>query len=188
MATPISEHAEIANEPKHWLGKAEDLHAAAGALWYCMQNNSAQGIAPALGLGEAVDMTAATWRVYRMLCGMALELAYKAIAVAQGKQILHVHNLVQLAEHAGVPLLKAKDIRLLHLLTECILWDGRYPVSRSADSLEYFVYLTYESLYRKEQTGERSWALKPLDPDPFDWAEFQRFWSQATAYFEWMES
>jgi hypothetical protein len=153
-----------------------------------MQNNSSQGIASALGLGEAVDMTAATWRVYRMLCGMALELAYKAIAVAQGKQLLHVHNLVQLAEHAGVPLLKAKDIRLLHLLTECILWDGRYPVPKSADSLEYFVYLTYESLYRKEQTGERSWALKPLDPDPFDWEEFQSFWNQAMACFEWMRS
>ena len=188
MATPIGPHAEIANEPKYWLEKASNLHTAAGALWYCMQNNAAQGIAPALGLGDAVDMTTATWRVYRMLCGMALELAYKAIAVVQGKNVLHVHNLVELAEHAGVPLLKARDIRLLHLLTECIVWDGRYPIPKSADSLEYFTYLTYESLYHKEQTGERSWTLKPLEPDPFDWEQFQGFWNQATAFFEWMES
>jgi hypothetical protein len=153
-----------------------------------MQNNAAQGIAPALGLGDAVDMTTATWRVYRMLCGMALELSYKAIAVVQGKNVLHVHNLVQLAEHAGVPLLKARDKRLLQLLTECIVWDGRYPVPRSAGSLQYFTYLTYESRYCTEQTGETSWALKPLDPDPFDWEEFPAFWNQAMVFFEWMET
>ena len=184
MTSPIHERAELANNHTYWLSKARDLHAAAGALWYCMQNNEAQRIAPSIGLGEAVDMTAATWRVYRMLCGMALELAYKALAVLQRKPVLTVHDLVQLAQHAGVPLLKAKDVRLLHLLTECIVWDGRYPVPKSNDSLEYFAYLTYETLYRKERDGT-SVVLKPVEPDPLDWDQFQEFWDQAMAGVEW---
>jgi hypothetical protein len=92
VITPEQEHADWARDPKNWFSRASDLHSAAGALWYCMQNNTSQNIAKSLGLGENIDMTEATWRVYRMLCGMTLELAYKAIAVSKGKPVLQIHD------------------------------------------------------------------------------------------------
>jgi len=186
MITTAQEHAERASEPMYWFNRASDLHGAAGALWYCMQNDRKQRIGLALGLGEGFDMTVATWPVYRMLCGMALELAYKAVAVSQGKSVLKVHNLVKLAEHAEIPL-NTNDIGLLDLLTECIVWQGRYPVPKEHESMDEFAFLTYENLYKKERTGNLT-MLKPLDPNPFDWDQFHPFWAQAVAAFEWHHS
>jgi len=184
MIAPEEEHTQRASEPTYWFNKACDLHGAAGALWYCMQNNGKHNIAWSLGLGDEFDMTVATWRVYRMLCGMSLELAYKAIAVSKSKSVLTTHDLEMLAEHAEIPFLKRKDRLLLGLLSQCIIWDGRYPVPKHHNAMEYFAFLTYESLYRKERIGNLT-VLKPLSPDPLDWDQFQAFWQQAVAGFEW---
>ncbi len=182
--SPEDDHRERSQEPMYWLNKASDLHASAGALWYCMEHQRPQDVAKFLGLDNGLDMTVATWQVYRMLCGMALELAYKAIAVSKGKKVITTHNLVELAEEANVPLYDPKSRDVLELLTGCIVWDGKYPVPKKHETMEEFAYLSYDTLYRKERTGNLT-VLKPLEPDPLDWQEFQKFWKQAIAVFEW---
>jgi hypothetical protein len=106
-----------------------------------------------------------------MLCGMSPELAYKASLVAIGREVKTTHNPVWLAEQVCFSL-SPKEQGLLALLSECVIWEGRYPCPKDEQSLEYFVYLHYENLFRKVRTGNLT-ILEPVEPNPLGW-EVQR--------------
>jgi hypothetical protein len=80
-----------------------------------------------------------------------------------------------------------KERGILELFTQCIVWDGRYPAPKDAVSLEYFVYLSYENLYRKERCGNTT-TLKPIEPDPLSWENYNALWQAALAAYEWHSS
>jgi hypothetical protein len=136
-----------------------------------------------LATEPAVNVSGDTWQVYRMLCGMSLELAYKASLVAIGHEIKTTHNLVWLAEQVCLHL-SPKDRGLLALLSECVIWQGRYPCPKDEQSLEYFVYLHYENLFQVVRTGDYI-VLKPVEPDPLDWDGYNQLWKSAVAAYEW---
>jgi hypothetical protein len=66
------------SKPQYWMTKAEALRASAGAVWYCQQAMPDSEFFERLATEPAVNVSGDTWQVYRMLCGMSLELAYKA--------------------------------------------------------------------------------------------------------------
>lgn len=98
----------------YWYNKASELRSAAGAL-----------------CGKS-------WNpVYFMLSGMALELIYKAIVVAKGNEPnTKSHGLANLAKEAGLKV-KNKQEGLLAILTEAIIWYGRYPVPKEQEKLKH---------------------------------------------------
>lgn len=140
----------------YWYNKAADLRGSAGVLWSSMGDERSAEIVKELGLGKGFRIEAATGSVYKMLCGMALELIYKAITVAKGKEPnTRSHKLTSLALDAGVSYLK--DVEgLLDILSESISWDGRYPVpqKKKKKDMKRLNELKKRHLYEKRSYGE----------------------------------
>jgi hypothetical protein len=66
-----------------------------------------------------------------MLAGMSLEVLLKGIARALDNPAENTHNLIQLVEHIGIPITPDDKI-VLEVMTEHILWAGRYTAPRRA--------------------------------------------------------
>lgn len=161
---------EIAN---YWFNKSSDLMGSAGALWTSRNKERSDSIVHELGLGEGYSMDAAVSPVYRMLCGMSLELIYKAIIVAKGNEIKPIHKLIDLASLAGV-VVSDKDRGLLQILTEAVIWDGRYPVPKEKQSMDRLHSLIEDCLYDKKPFGP-TYIMSPNNA--LNWDSFYQLWS-----------
>ena len=106
---------------------------------------------------------------------MALELLYKAITIAKGNEPKKSHNLNQLALAAGLEI-KGEQAGLLDILSESIIWNGRYPVPHKHSDFEDLKKLINEHLYDKESLGNLS-VLKPNNA--LSWESFNELWSNA---------
>ena len=167
--------------PLCWYNKSSDLRASAGALWMSMRNENSDIIVKELGLGTQFSMPIAVWHVYIMLCGMALELLYKAICVAKGKKIKITHDLVKLADMAGVNI-NDKSKAVLSLLTESIIWEGKYPVPTDSHKESFFTAnnLYNDIMYLKVQSNSCE-DQKPTDS--LNWYHFNKIWLDASKIF-----
>lgn len=176
----------LSKEAAYWLNKAVALRAAAGAIWYCTEVEPIEKVIITLAGNPPVDFSTGSWQVYRMLCGMSIELMYKAVIVQNKKTVPKTHNLLELAHKAGDFTPSPKDAGLLALLTECIMWEGRYPVPHHHSAIDWFAFLHYENLFRKVPTGKSSMALEPIEPNPLDWEQYNQLWEHAHALFVFM--
>ncbi len=163
----------------YWFNKASDLMGSAGALWACQDGTRSSEVVEELGLWQGYSMGVATPPVYRMLCGMALELIYKAIIVAKGENVPETHRLIDLAQKAEVEV-KEKQKGLLQVLTESIIWDGRYPTPKKEAHMESLYNLTCEHLYDKEPLGSMH-ILKPNKA--LGWEGFVELWGTANEVY-----
>lgn len=161
---------EIGN---YWFNKSSDLMGSAGALWTSRNKERSDSIVQELGLGEGYSMDAAVNPVYRMLCGMSLELMYKAVIVAKGHEVKTSHKLVELARLAGV-VVSEFDKGLLEIITESVIWDGRYPVPKDKKSMDNLNSLTTDYLYDKKPFGTTH-ILSPNNS--LNWDSFYKLWS-----------
>lgn len=177
----------LSKESAYWLNKAIALRAAAGAIWYCTEVERIEKVVAALAGEPPVDFSTGSWQVYRMLCGMSIELLYKAVIVQNKEAVPKTHNLLDLANKAGDTMLSSKGAGLLDLLTDCIVWEGRYPVPQHHSAIDRFVFLHFENLFRKVRTGKNSIALEPIEPNPLDWEQYNQLWEHAHALFVFMK-
>lgn len=148
----------------YWHNKATDLHASAGVLWRAIE-------AP-LEEQTAFSYAVACWPVYQMLCGMSLELLFKATIVATGKEPKTTHKLVNLAEAAGV-VFEPKDIALLKILSESVIWDGRYPVPKEEGHYQMLNDLHWEHLH--DHVPGAGLDIRRQN-DNLAWESFNRMW------------
>src|SRR5690348_13945699 len=86
----------------YWFNKSADLRGSAAAIWHSMTKERSAEIALACNLGQGFDLSIACRPIYLMLCGMSLELMYKAICVATRTKFAPTHRLSDLATLAGV--------------------------------------------------------------------------------------
>ena len=114
FTTPEEDLAQILASPQYWMDKAKALRASAAAIWYWMDSDPPLDLSSALATDPAI-LNTGTWYVYRMLCGMSLELAYKA-SLAMGQKIKATHDLSWLADQV-FPNVSRKERGLLELLT-----------------------------------------------------------------------
>lgn len=148
------------NAPLWWYNKSSDLHASAGALWLSMDDSKSTYYVEKLQLGSDFKMSVAVFPVFIMLCGMSLELIYKAISVAKGEQVETHHILYDLAVKAGISIdEKGKDY--LQDLTEYVIWEGKYPVPKDKQK---------ESFFRQTKRV-------------IDWDSFNELWEDAVHIF-----
>jgi hypothetical protein len=130
----------------YWYNKASDLRGSAGALWASMHDQNAHKVAEKLGFGHGFSLSIACYPVYHMLCGMALELLLKAVFVAQGTDPKAIHELVALCRDAAIPLTD-KQTALLRILSQAVIWEGRYPVPKQEQHFYQLSDLHSEHLY-----------------------------------------
>lgn len=167
--------------PLWWLNKSSDLRASAGALWLSMDEKQSDSIVEKLDLGTGFCMSVAVWPVYMMLCGMSLELLYKAISVAKGDPVQTKHNLIDLAHVAGVQT-DEKSKAFLQLLTESVIWEGKYPVPKDKQKESFY---TANNLYNKVMyTKDRFHGCEIQKPThALNWESFNELWVEAHKTF-----
>jgi hypothetical protein len=120
----------------HWHNKASDLFTSARVLWKAMDN------------GHAIEC----WSTYKMLMGLSFELLFKAIAIQRKLTFSATHQLVNLANSAQLTLTNDEK-EILKILTEYILWDGKYPVPHKKTHLENHWKHENKIAYDKEKHG-----------------------------------
>lgn len=138
----------------YWFNKANDLRRAAEAVIDAGQN----GV------------------VFRMLCGMSLEALMKALAVESGHEPKRTHNLNQLARDVDITY-RSDDQRLLQILSEAIIWDGRYPVPNDERHWDELNKLELECLFDKVPLGNSSKLFVYTPNDKLNWDSFVELWS-----------
>jgi hypothetical protein len=110
----------------YWFNKASDLHGSAAALWVSLDPTIEKEIVARTDLPPGFSMRAATPLVYRVLCGLALELLFKATLVARRSAVPHTHDLVKLAGKAGLTVTRNWDgFDRLWKLGSALYWQSR---------------------------------------------------------------
>jgi len=105
----------------YWHNGSHDLLVSARTLSKAMADNK----------GLEVNY----WAPYKMLIGMSFELLFKCHCVEAGTSFRHTHDLVELAKTANLRASR-HEIEVFKTLSAFIIWDGRYPIPKTAKSLE----------------------------------------------------
>lgn len=90
-------------------------------------------------------------RVFQFNAALSLELIVKAILAAKGDTIPPIHFLRELCTKAEIELDKDSKFTL-DLLTESILWFGRYPVPKSEAEWDNF----HDNIFEKHKVRLQS--------------------------------
>jgi hypothetical protein len=162
--------------PLWWFNKSSDLRASAGILWLEIDSKKSDEAVNWL-LGSEFNISAAIWPVYKMLCGMSLELIFKAALVAKRIKVKHTHNLVDLANQANLQY-SDKNKEILNLYTESVVWEGKYPTPKCEENLEQF----FQAKQNNTPIGGKLSQLAEYEA-LFDWTSFNQIWSQASEFF-----
>ncbi|HJO35088.1 MAG TPA: HEPN domain-containing protein [Gammaproteobacteria bacterium] len=120
----ISENADL------WLSQANEFKNAAECIY------DSSGGAPNLP--------------YYFLVSLSFELALKALAIAGKYQFEKNHNLMKLANLTRLPVNEDQNYTL-ELLSEIIVWSGRYPVPKKEGQWDNY----WDSVLEKHIVRER---------------------------------
>lgn len=148
----------------YWINCSNRLMAAAGSLWYCMDRYRETEIAQVLGLDAGFSIGCSE-PVFRMLCGLSIEVLLKAVILAQTRQVPEpIHDLSKLARAAKWKPSEA-DALLLRFLNIATVWDGKYPVPLKTHSAEMRERVDLEMAYLTKQGAV---------PTDLNWDSFNR--------------
>lgn len=169
---------------RYWYNNSSDLRASAAALRICNDPDIAARTVAEYELGGGFLMPVATSKVFRMLCGMSMELIFKALSVERGEEVNQSsHDLLQHLSTTGLSY-SPTERELLKILSHATTWSGRYPSPKKQDALEVYQDLVNKNMYDSRPLG--SGTLKILTPNnALDWDSFNGMWKKAMrSYFE----
>lgn len=141
------------DSPLWWHNKAEDLHASAGVLWLAISEDNNEEFQDKLGFGRGYNFGVACWPVYQMTFGMSLELAMKSVIVAKMEVPPHIHDLVKLSEISDITF-NEHDVAIFKLLTQSVVWGGRYPVPKKQQLLKDHYIHQSDTLWDEARLGK----------------------------------
>lgn len=167
----------------YWINKASSFRESAAILWAITKDGRFDKIFEDfedLEFGSNFSKMQETYPIYVMLCGLSLELLYKAIIVAKGMKLnTRNHNLIEYASSANVPI--AGKEGLLNILSHYITWAGRYPVPKNEIHIEELRNLKYKFLDKKISFGK----LVMSKPGSIKWESYDELWVDALeVYYE----
>jgi hypothetical protein len=157
----LQNNFEFYQRPEHWFRQAVDLHETALNLSLSLrawaEHYEAALRAAHLSLETSEHETAEVeceepnlLPAY-LLHGYAIENAFKAVLIYREPSLIRpkdlakkirTHDLVKLADHAGITL-TVEEAGFLQWLSEVILWKGRYNVPIEARKLGHFYALDH---------------------------------------------
>ncbi len=167
----------------YWLNEAIHLHDSAGALWVSQDADVANIIKERANFGNGNSTKLGLHWVYEMLCGMSLELAFKAITLERGEKInTRGHDLTVHLKTTGLDY-NQKEIELLKIYTQAIRWAGRYPTPKEASEMDAFHALVRENLYNMEALRPGG-TLKMERPNgALEWEGYTALWDKALSRY-----
>lgn len=162
----------------YWHNKSNDLLGAAGLVWIGMDTTEGRE-QERLGLPDCYSFKVACPSVFRMLCGMSIELLLKAIIVQHGNKPEKTHKLEALANQAKLSVTPTQE-QLLRVLSESIFWDGKYPVPLKKPDFDSAKERELEVLTEKVPLG----TFHVLRPNhALDWENFLNIWNAFNAIY-----
>ena len=144
-----------------------------------MENELSDKISSELKLGEGRSFN--IWPVYLMLCGLSLELIYKAILVVKKQNVPSKHILKNLAKSAGIQSDRQKE-DLLSILTEAIIWDGKYPVPKDDQHRKMAKLSKIENRSLVDYVEWKGITI-PQPNNKLGWESFNELWTEANEVF-----
>jgi len=170
----------IRRQPEWWGATATVLHTAVRALRSTIVDTEKRGLAESsvremdaeipldgavpISVLRRLDLDLPTY----MLAGLALENAFKGLIVAKAREagvpeprwINTRHELAVLAKEAGISCSNGER-QALELLTEFVVWRGRYPVAKVAEKMEQDGYNPDEVFAHYTELLRRAYGLLP---------------------------
>ncbi|HBO4605227.1 hypothetical protein P3C80_23635 [Pseudomonas aeruginosa] len=176
---------EDRSHPNHWLNRAADLKASAGALWHAMGSQDA-AIAQELGYGVGYSMKVACWPVYHMLCGLSLELVMKAVLVQREtpQKKVEIHFLNELHRLLALDLDDERK-QILDFYEASVVWAGRYPTPRNVTDEKLLSHYDLESkVLTKPMLIDTPGTLSfMVSSETTDWGQFSKLWLEYANLF-----
>jgi hypothetical protein len=132
---------EMSVNPRYWHNKSADLFTSAHVLWKAMESDTNLGVS--------------CYATYKMLMGMPFEALLKGLCIESKKSViseLETHDLVELAKTLGLRLTKEEN-KFLTVLTDHILWAGKYPTPKNAKQLQQHINMVHVTENRKIKLG-----------------------------------
>ena len=137
--------AQIGSDPENWISRASAFKEAAELI------AKSDEYSPPIP--------------YYYNAGLALELALKAIAIAKSKEYETNHRLNDLCKLIGLKITNDQEYTL-ELLSELIVWRGRYPVPKKEGQWNNYHDVVQEKHIVREQEGNVGRALANRDRFP----------------------
>ena len=153
---------------QYWINKAFDLKWSAWVIWLGIENNTEL---LELWFSRWFDSRIACFNSFIMLFGLSLELLLKGIIVQNWWISPNSHKLKNLSEKAKIDYNKS-DIELLNLLSEWIMWYGKYPTPIKEDEYDNFLKTS------KEYFWEEKWYFF-IKKRQIGWNECEHLWKKA---------
>jgi hypothetical protein len=159
--------AEQAVSAEAWFHVANSFHAAAQLL------------------SEFSERVPADSRPFALNAALSLELVFKAILAKRCKPIPEKaggHDLVRLCKDANVEL-NAHQHATLEILTETIVWAGRYPTPKNDERWDDYHDRIIEKHVIRSQRGNVFQVM--ANPHSFpNWVNYQGIWNSCVVRFE----
>ena len=170
----MSEFDQRRENSTYWGNKANDLYIASEVLWKCIIVGPGEEIKTKLGMEGSGRLDVALPSVFRMLCGMAMELLLKTIIVAKGGEPKATHHLDELAVEAGV-IFTPQQVGLLKILSRSVIWGGKYPIPKREQEWNELVNLERELLFKRGSLGDTGLTVYSRN-DALEWESFNELW------------
>jgi len=133
-----------------WYQKSVDLYASASLIAEARQSREDKTFLESLELKGDYSVSIGCEHPYLMLMGLSFEVILKAICIETSSEFSQVkHDLQEVAKSAGVQLSK-KEITQLRLLSDFVLWEGRYPVAKRPSQTMQHWNSTRKELWKTE--------------------------------------
>ncbi|MCP4551327.1 MAG: HEPN domain-containing protein [Bacteroidetes bacterium] len=110
-------HDRVTSDPENWMSNASLFKNAADLI--ASQNNDYPPLP------------------FYFNAGLSIELGLKAIAVAKSNDFPKTHNLNKLVKSSGIEITSDQEATL-ELLSEFIIWAGRYPTPNDKDAWDKY--------------------------------------------------
>lgn len=164
------------------LGHTRDQQVASADAWFALAKSfhSATQV-----LDEFSERIPSDTRPFALNAALSLELIFKGILAKKSEPIpdgAKGHELVHLCERANIGLSKNQKITL-ELLTETIVWAGRYPGPKTNERWnEYHDRIVEKHIVRSNE-GNVYKVMANRETFP-DWNNYQKIWCDCVAEFE----
>lgn len=145
--------------PSSWYSCANSFHTATNIL------------------RENINTIDGGMRVVLLNAALSIELLLKAIIVATGNEAPEIHSLRKLAKEAGVPFSAAQQ-STLELLSEILIWRGRYPVPTKEETWNDFFDRILEKHIIRQTKGKVYSTLKRPETFPTN-ENIEKIWKFA---------
>lgn len=140
------------------IGYTHARQLSSASRWYEMAVSFHEA---ALVLHDGQDRVSAGFRIFAFNAAISLELIIKAILCADNQAIPTTHNLGELARAAHLEL-NPNQMQTLDLLSEVIIWLGRYPSPTAEGKWDNF----HDNVLEKHMVKSKKGNFYSITADP----------------------